>query len=44
MTQGKSSDEIKQIAQNLCKEKNIDVDEAMKMFEGQIGNMFGGMK
>lgn len=39
MAQGKSEDELKQIANNLCKQRGIDIDEAYKQFEQQFSGM-----
>lgn len=33
MTQGKSEAEIKQIIQNVCREKGINFDEAFSIFQ-----------
>lgn len=41
MAQGKSEDELKQIANNLCKQKGIDINEAYKQFEQQFSGMMG---
>lgn len=41
MAQGKSEDELKQIASNLCKQKGIDLDEAYKQFQQQFSGMMG---
>lgn len=41
MAQGKSEDELKQIANNLCKQRGIDIDEAYKQFEQQFSGMMG---
>lgn len=41
MAQGKSEDELKQIANNLCKQRGIDIDEACKQFEQQFSGMMG---
>lgn len=40
MAQGKSEEELKQIANNLCKQRGIDLNEAYAQFEKQ----FSGMK
>lgn len=36
MGQGKSNDELKQIAQNICKEKGINLEEAYQAFQQQF--------
>lgn len=41
MAQGKSQEELKQIASNLCKQRGIDMDEAFQQFQKQM-EMFGG--
>lgn len=41
MAQGKSEDELRQIANNLCKQRGIDIDEAYKQFEQQFSGMMG---
>ena len=41
MAHGKSEDELKQIANNLCKQRGIDIDEAYKQFEQQFSGMMG---
>lgn len=38
MAKGKSPDELKQIAQNLCKQRGIDIDQAMEQFKSQMGS------
>lgn len=35
MAQGKSQDEIIQIARNICREKGINFDEAYSIFQSQ---------
>ena len=37
MSQGKSEQEIIQIAKNICKEKNIDFDSAFSTFKSMMG-------
>lgn len=37
MAQGKSQEEIIQIARNICKEKGIDFDSAYSTFKSMIG-------
>lgn len=39
MTQGKSDDEIKQVINNVCQQRGINVDQALGMFKQQFGNM-----
>lgn len=41
MAQGKSEDELRQIANNLCKQRGINIDEACKQFEQQFSGMMG---
>lgn len=41
MAQGKSEDELRQIANNLCKQRGIDIDEAYKQFEQQFSGVMG---
>lgn len=41
MAQGKTEDEIKQIARNLCEQKGINLEEAYAKFEQQISQMMG---
>lgn len=41
MAQGKSEDELKQIANNLCKQRGINIDEAYKQFEQQFSGVMG---
>lgn len=41
MAQGKSEEELKQIANNLCKQRGIDLNEAYKQFEQQFSGMMG---
>lgn len=37
MSQGKSKQEIIQIAKNICKEKGIDFDSAFSTFKSMMG-------
>lgn len=37
MSQGKSEQEIIQIAKNICKEKGIDFDSAFSTFKSMMG-------
>ena len=37
MANGKSEQEIKQIASNLCKERGIDMDKAFSQFKTMFG-------
>lgn len=37
MSQGKSEQEIIQIAKNICKEKGIDFDSAFSAFKSMMG-------
>ena len=41
MAQGKSEDELKQIANNLCKQRGIDLEEAYAQFQQQFSGMMG---
>ena len=41
MAQGKSEEELKQIANNLCKQRGIDLNEAYTQFEKQFSGMMG---
>ena len=41
MAQGKSEEELKQIASNLCKQRGIDIDEAYAQFGQQFSGMMG---
>lgn len=41
MAHGKSEEELKQIANNLCKQRGIDINEAYKQFEQQFSGMMG---
>lgn len=36
MGKGKNSQELKQIAENICKEKGIDLEEAYQVFQQQF--------
>lgn len=42
MAQGKSEQELKQIASNLCKQRGIDINNAFNQFQEQMTMMFGG--
>lgn len=37
MANGKSNDEIKTIAENLCKQRGININDAMKQFQSMFG-------
>lgn len=39
MAQGKNEDELKQVAENLCKQRGINIDEAYKQFQSFMGGM-----
>ena len=39
MAQGKSEEELKQIANNLCKQRGINLNEAYEQFEKQFSGM-----
>jgi hypothetical protein len=39
MAQGKSENELKQVAVNLCKQRGINIDEAYKQFQNFMGGM-----
>ena len=41
MATGKSEEELKQIANNLCKQRGIDINEAYVQFEKQFSGMIG---
>ena len=41
MANGKSEEELKQIANNLCKQRGINIDEAYAQFEKQFYGMVG---
>ena len=41
MANGKSEEELKQIANNLCKQRGIDINEAYVQFEKQFSGMIG---
>ena len=41
MAQGKSEEELKQIANNLCKQRGIDLNEAYAQFEKQFSGIMG---
>lgn len=41
MAQGKSEEELRQIANNLCKQRGIDFDEAYGQFKKQFSNLAG---
>lgn len=41
MAQGKSENELKQIANNLCKQRGININDAYKQFQAQMQGMFG---
>lgn len=46
MAKGKSEEELKQIANNLCKQRGINLDQAFNQFQrqmSQMSQMFGGM-
>lgn len=40
MTQGKSEQQLEQTAENLCKQRGIDMQQALKQFQ-QFKKMFG---
>lgn len=41
MAHGKSEEELKQIANNLCKQRGINIDEAYAQFEKQFSGIMG---
>ena len=41
MAQGKSEEELKQIANNLCKQRGINIDEAYAQFEKLFSGIMG---
>ena len=40
MAAGKTPEQIKQVAENLCKQRGIDINAAMQQFQNQFSNMF----
>lgn len=40
MAKGKSQEELKQVANNLCKQMGINIEDAYKQFQKQFGGMF----
>lgn len=36
MAEGKSAEELKQVAENLCKHRGISLDEAFEQFKAQM--------
>ena len=43
MANGKSSEQLEQIAKNICKEKGIDYEQAMRQFQS-FSQMFNNKK
>ena len=39
MAQGKSENELKQVANNLCKQKGISLEDAYNQFQNQMKQM-----
>ena len=39
MAQGKSENELKQVAVNLCQQRGININEAYKQFQNFMGGM-----
>lgn len=39
MAQGKSEQELEQVARNLCKQRGIDIEQAYKQFQAFMGGM-----
>lgn len=39
MAQGKSENELKQVANNLCKQRGISLDDAYTQFQSQMKQM-----
>lgn len=39
MAQGKSENELKQVANNLCKQRGISLDDAYNQFQNQMKQM-----
>lgn len=39
MAQGKSENELKQVANNLCKQRGISLDDAYNQFQSQMKQM-----
>lgn len=44
MVAGKSEEEIKQIAMNLCNQRGIDFNSALQQFQSQINNNNNNIK
>lgn len=42
MAHGKSEQEIVQIAENLCKQRGLDVNQMYQQFQGQMQSMLMG--
>lgn len=40
MAAGKTPEQIKQVAENLCKQRGIDINAAMQQFQNQFSSMF----
>lgn len=40
MAAGKTPEQIKQVAENLCKQRGIDINAAMQQFQNQFSGMF----
>lgn len=43
MSRGKSEEEIMQTAQNLCKNRGMNIDEAFDIFKSEMEKMGAGM-
>ena len=39
MAQGKTNEELEQVARNLCKQRGIDIEQAYKQFQAFMGGM-----
>lgn len=39
MAEGKSEDEIKQVINNVCQQRGVNVQQALGMFKSQFGSM-----
>ena len=37
MAEGKTPEQLQQVAQNLCQQKGIDMNQALQQFQAQFG-------
>lgn len=37
MAEGKTPEQLQQVAQNLCQQKGIDMNQALQQFQSQFG-------